>query len=283
MEEHPRYHTETVNGHTFRLRYLPGGVFDMGSKETERAIGKESPIHKVELSPFYIGEYPVTQALWKAVMGADNNPSRFIGDNRPVEQVSWTDIVEGNKGDDSQLAFLQKLNKWTEATRPPGYEYRLPTEAEWEYAARGSGQIRTDAARGGDTYEYAGSDQLKEVGWFSKNSHGETKAVGLKRSNGFQLHDMSGNVREWCKDIYSHTFYKECHEQQGTVKDPLCDGEVPRRRVIRGGSWGHDALLCRVSCRNNWHPTSRSYGVGFRLVLAPVQRSWPKEWSDRGA
>jgi formylglycine-generating enzyme len=126
------YHTETINNHTFRLRHLPGGIFDMGSNETEKAIGKESPIHKVELSPFYIGEYPVTQALWKAVMGVDHNPSRFIGDSRSVEQVSWVDIVEGNQNDNGQPAFLQKLNEWTVTSRPRGYVYRLPTEAEWE-------------------------------------------------------------------------------------------------------------------------------------------------------
>ena len=218
------YHTETINNHTFRLRYLPGGVFFMGSNE--KGISR---IHKVGLSPFYIGEYPVTQALWKAVMGADHNPSGFIGDNRPVEQVSWIAIVEGNQDNDGQPAFLQQLNEGTKTSRPKGYAYRLPTEAEWEYAARGSGQVRMDAARGGEPYEYAGSDQLKEVGWYGKNSHGETKAVGLKRPNGFLLYDMSGNVREWCMDKYSDSFYRECYDQ-GTVKDPLCDDEEARLR-----------------------------------------------------
>ena len=254
------YHTETINHHTFRMRYLPGGIFDMGSNETEKAIGKESPIHKVELSPFYIGEYPVTQALWKAVMGEDNNPSKFIGDCRPVERVSWIDIVEGNQGDNGKPAFLQELNEFTATTRPSGYAYRLPTEAEWEYAARGD-----------EPYEYAGSDQLKEVGWYSANSHSETKAVGLKRPNGFQLYDISGNVREWCMDNYSNSFYQECHDQ-GLVKDPLCEEETARYRVHRGGSWGISPRLCRVSFRSHRHPSNRNFGVGFRLVLAPVQR-----------
>lgn len=142
------YHTETINGHTFRLRHLPGGIFDMGSYETEKTIGRENPIHRVELSPFYIGEYPVTQALWKAVMDPDHNPSGFIGDSRPVEQVSWVDIVEGDKDDSGQPAFLQKLNEWTKTSRPKGYVYRLPTEAEWEYAARGGEPYESAAVTG---------------------------------------------------------------------------------------------------------------------------------------
>jgi formylglycine-generating enzyme required for sulfatase activity len=258
MEQHPKYHTETVNGHTFRMRFLPGGTFDMGSNETEKAIGKESPIHKVELSPYYIEEYLVTQALWKSVMGADQNPSGFIGDDRPVEQVSWIDIVEGNQGDNGQPAFLQKLNELTKASRPKGYVYRLPTEAEWEYAARG-----------GESYEYAGSDQLKEVGWFRSNCHGETKAVGLKRPNGFQLYDMSGNVEEWCMDKHSYSFYQECY-YQGIVKDPLYENVGVQYLVVRGSSWRGYPWDCRLSYRNYWSPTTRFRVLGFRLVLAIV-------------
>ncbi|NBC07000.1 MAG: SUMF1/EgtB/PvdO family nonheme iron enzyme [Bacteroidetes bacterium] len=249
------YHIETINNHTFRLRHLPGGIFDMGNERRD-----ESPIHKVELSPFYIGEYLVTQALWKAVMGADNNPSRFIGDRRPVERVSWIDIVEGNQGNNGQPAFLQKLNEWTKTSRPRGYVYRLPTEAEWEYAARG-----------GEPYEYAGSDQLKEVGWFEDNNQQETKAVGLKRPNGFQLYDMSGNVWEWCMDKHSKQFYKKCYEQ-GVVKNPLHEKGKGRDRVLRGGSWVIDQQYCRLSYRNERRSTLRSLSVGIRLALVPVQR-----------
>ncbi|WP_282775770.1 formylglycine-generating enzyme family protein [Phaeodactylibacter xiamenensis] len=267
MEQKARYHRETVNGGAFRMRYLDGGVFEMGSDETRKSLGKENPIHKVELSSFYTGEYPVTQALWKAVMGADHNPSRFIRDNRPVERVSWIDIVEGNQDNDGQPAFLQKLNEWTKTSRPKGYAYRLPTEAEWEYAARGGEQVRMDAARGSEPYEYAGSDQLKEVGWFSENSHSETKAVGLKRPNGFQLFDMSGNEEEWCVDKYSDTFYQECYERS-TVKNPNCQKEDARYRLARGGSWGDYLRFCRVSFRDYRPPTDRDGILSFRLVLA---------------
>ena len=257
MEEKVRYHSEMVNGYAFRMRYLPGGIFDMGSNK----MIIESPIHKVELSSFYIGEYLVTQALWKAVMGVCNNTYRFRGDLRPVEQVSWLDIVEGNQDGDGQPAFLQRLNEATEGTRLAGHVYRLPTEAEWEYAARG-----------GEPYEYAGSDQLKQVGWYGNNSHGETKAVGLKCLNGFQLYDMSGNIMEWCKDNYSDSFYQECHDK-GIVKDPLFEKKGDHDRVIRGGSWGNGPRICCVSSRFDLFPTDRDEFVGFRLVLAPVQRS----------
>lgn len=253
------YHIETINGHTFRLRYLPGGMFYMGSRETG-----ESPIHKVELSPFFIGEYPVTQVLWKALMGVDSNPSRFIGDLRPVEQVSWVDIVEGNQRDNGKSAFLQKLNEHTESTRPLEYKYRLPTEAEWEYAAQG-----------GESFKYAGDGQLKKAGWYSVNAHEETKVVGLKRPNGFQLYDMCGNVREWCVDKYSGSFYQECHDQMSVI-DPINDKEESQSYIIRGGSWRDNLNLCSIFFRSYWRPTYRDFNVGFRLVLgAEQQRNQP--------
>lgn len=246
------YHTETINGHTFRLRHLPGGIFEMGSDEVE----SESPAHKVELSSFYIGEYPVTQALWKAVMGADNNPSYFVSNLRPVEQVSWLDIMEGNQNGAGQPAFLQKLNDVTTNTRPAGYVYRLPTEAEWECAARGD-----------RLYRYSGGDQIKEVGWGNKHSHGETKAVGLKASNSFGLFDMSGNVDEWCLDTYSEHFYEECN-RKGVVKDPL---NTDRRfYVFRGGSFFNSRKSCEVTSRGYLGKEERAASLGFRLVLAKV-------------
>jgi sulfatase modifying factor 1 len=188
----------------------------MGSKE-EAAYENEQPIHEVELSNFHIGKYPITQALWKAVMGDDNNPSYFKGDNRPVESVSWNDAQ----------AFIQKLNEMNES----GGQYRLPTEAEWEYAARG-GQL----SRG---YKYAGSDQLEEVGWYGENSHDETKPVGLKDPNELGLFDMSGNVYEWSRDLYSSNYYEIC-KKEGKVKDPQGFGKGINR-VLRGGLYRFNA------------------------------------------
>ncbi len=262
MEEQARYHIETVDGHPFRMRYLPGGIFDMGSDEAG-----ESPIHKVKLSAFFIGEYPVTQTLWKKVMGEGDNPSHFNGLNRPVERVSWVDIVSGNQGENRKPAFLKQLNILTAGTRPEGFAYRLPTEAEWEYAARGGVQVRMDVACGGEPFKYAGSDQLKEVGWGRQQSHEETKVVGLKAPNAFGLYDMSGNVDEWCLDTYSEHFYEECN-RKGMVKDPL---NTDRRfYVFRGGSFFNSRKSCEVTSRGYLGKEERAASLGFRLALAKV-------------
>lgn len=140
----------------------------MGIEEKESLLGIEYPIHQVKLSAYYIGKYPVTQGLWKSVMGEDHNPAYYRGDKRPVESVSWHDAQ----------AFIQKLNALS------GKTYDLPTEAQWEYAARGGRRSRG--------YRYAGSNKLKEVGWYYNNSHRETKDVGLKYPNELGLYDMSG-------------------------------------------------------------------------------------------
>jgi formylglycine-generating enzyme required for sulfatase activity len=226
---------------------VSGGAFLMGGQDDE-ARDEEKPVHEVALSDFSIGKYPVTQALWKAVMGQDNNPSFFNSDHRPVEKVSW---------DDAQ-AFIKNLNEKTSRTAP-GLVYRLPTEAEWEYAARG-GQMN----RG---YKYAGSDDLKEVGWYWENSHRETKTVGLKYPNELGLYDMSGNVWEWCLDWYGGSkYYEECHEK-GLVVNPV-GPEEGSDRVLRGGGWLHFSRLCRVASRSDGWPDSRLNVFGFRLVLA---------------
>ncbi len=249
-------HWEVIKGHRFCMRSLPGGEFMMGSEaEVGSSIWKANPIHPVQLSPFYIGEYPVTQVLWKAVMGEDNNPAHFKGDLRPVEQISWYDIV-GREEEPEQTSFLDQLNMLTENSRPVGYDYRLPTEAEWEYAVRA-----------GQDYRYAGSDQLKEVGWYEHNSHSETKEVGLKRPNDFGLYDMSGNVREWCGDWASDDYYQDCLDQV-IVVNPTGPKEGPYR-VIRGGSWIYHPRLCRVAYRAYSDPSLRNNDIGFRLVLAP--------------
>lgn len=268
------------NGLYYDMVRVRPGVFVMGS-EADEAFDREKPEHLVQITQdYYIGVHPVTQEVWKAVMDG-HNPSRFVGDKRPVEQVSWQDIVEGGQDDSVPAAFLNQLNQ-NSASKIPGYQLRLPTEAEWEYAAKGGHKtalspeqvqsfLKTNEPKAAELYTaYSGSDQLKEVGWYDKNSHRETKAVGKRQPNKLGLHDMSGNVYEWCQDWYNSDFYTKCKEQ-GVVQDPL-NVEEAQLRVVRGGSGRYGPRNCRVSYRYSWHPTGRASGVGFRLVLAPVQR-----------
>ncbi|MCC7507298.1 MAG: formylglycine-generating enzyme family protein [Saprospiraceae bacterium] len=228
----------------FDLILVEGGTFSMGDEYGdlwEACL----PVHEVTMPDFYMGCYPVTQALWKAVMG--NSPSHFEGDDRPVEQVSWDDAQD----------FIRRLNQATQATRPPDHLYRLPSEAEWEYAARG-GKYHADG------YKYAGSDRLKDVGWFEENSDQETKPVGQKDANPLGLYDMSGNVWEWCEDD-RHDNYK------GAPTDGSAWIDTPERgagRVRRGGSWINTARRCRVAYRVAGRPGSRDFYLGLRLVLA---------------
>lgn len=230
----------------FEMLWVEGGVFDMGSNAKE-AYDDEKPVHKVQVSSFWMGEFAVTQALWAYVM--KENPSDFKGANRPVENVSYNDIVE---------EFLPRLNSMT------GHAYRLPTEAEWEYAAKGG--------KYGQKYPftYAGSNKLEEVGWYDENSQHETQAVGLKTPNLLGLYDMSGNVREWCSDWYAEDFYRSSTVAVSVNPVGPATGSF---RVFRGGSWLGDALLCRATFRYDSTPTFRNNYVGFRLVLSfsPVQ------------
>jgi len=217
----------------------------------------------VLLDDFWIGQFPVTQALWRAVVQSegrtsshlvttlDPDPSHFKGTHRPVEQVSW---------DDTRV-FLEILNLLL-----PGWNFRLPTEAEWEYAARGSSE---GVGSHPLTTRYAGSDRLETVAWLrDANSHGETKPVGLKQPNALGLFDMSGNVAEWCADWYDEKFYEKC-AAQGVVKNPRND-EKGSNRVLRGGSWVFgDPQDCRVAYRNYFDPTYRLSSTGFRLAASP--------------
>ena len=215
----------------------------MGS-EDEEALPSEKPVHRVELSSFWIGEFPVTQALWVAVMG--NNPAYFPGMDRPVEQVSWVDITE---------RFLPALNQQSKQS------YRLPTEAEWEYAARGGFHQ--------SKYKYAGSNRLEDVGWHYENSHLETKAVGLKQPNALGLYDMSGNVWEWCEDWFDEKHY-ETWAKTGVVENPT-EPVQGRHRVLRGGSWVYDPGYCRLLSRKGVNPVIGNTGRGFRLVVSSWQ------------
>ncbi|AEE52752.1 formylglycine-generating enzyme family protein [Haliscomenobacter hydrossis] len=243
----PRVHTETITAldgqrFSFRMIEVLGGDFMMGADD-KAANYDEKPIHQVNAPTFWMGEFPVTQVLWQAVLG--ENPSYFPGLDRPVEQVSWNDVTK---------RFLPALNVHC------GKNYRLPSEAEWEYAARGGIHH--------SLYGYAGSNRLKDVGWYAENSHGETKAVGLKQPNALGLFDMSANVWEWCADHW-HDNYK------GATKDGSAwieMGEEGRSRVLRGGSWYlYNPIYYRVSYRGSKDPGLDSDSVGFRLVLSSLQ------------
>ena len=231
----PRTDPDYVLNNPPEMVYVEGGTFTMGatSEQGSDAYSDEKPAHSVTLSGYYIGKYEVTQKLWKAVMGS--NPSRFKGDNLPVERVSWNDVQE----------FLRKLNAMT------GKNYRLPTEAEWEFAARGG-----NSSRG---YKYSGSNSLGSVAWYYDNSGDRTHAVGTKSPNELGIYDMSGNVLEWCQDWYG----SYSSSSQRNPKGPNSGSS----RVLRGGSWFYSARYCRVSRRNCYTPGSRYYDLGFRLAL----------------
>ncbi len=208
----------------------------MGSPEDEEYRRGDEVQHNVTLTQdFYIGKYAVTQAQWKAVMG--NNPSWFswFQNDYPVEEVSWNDCQE----------FIKKLNKKT------GIEFKLPTEAEWEYAAKG-----------GENYKYSGSNNLDEIGWYKKNSDRTTHPVGQKKSNGFGLYDMSGNVWEWCQDRYCPNYYSNSPENN--PHGPIISSG--RDRCLRGGSWEDIDNCCRSASRWSGDPNLKEFFFGLRLV-----------------
>ncbi len=246
-----------VGAHVFHLVPIPGGTFDMGDEAGDLWEACR-PVHPVRLDDFCLGQFSVTQALWRAVVESmpgdlDPDPSFFKGDNRPVERVSWEDV----------RVFLEKLNALS-----PGRGFRLPTEAEWEYAARA---VSRDLG-GGTACLYAGSNRLESVAWWDGNSNGESKPVGLKLPNALGLFDMSGNVYEWCEDWLDGKFYEKCRKQ-GALENPL-NTEKGSNRVVRGGSWFSGYLrYCRVADRGRGYPTARGLNVGFRLAASP-----PSQW-----
>ncbi|MBC7774089.1 MAG: SUMF1/EgtB/PvdO family nonheme iron enzyme [Phycisphaerae bacterium] len=215
---------------------IKGGTFDMGDTFGDGG-STEKPVHKVTLRDFHICKYPVTQAQWKAIMG--DNPSHFKGDDLPVEKVSW---------DDTQ-GFIKKLNEKT------GKKYRLPTESEWEYAAKG-GTI----SKG---FKYSGSNQLEEVAWFVENSSSKTHPVGQKKPNELGLYDMSGNVWEWVEDDWHGNYNSAPDNGSAWVDNPR--GST---RVFRSGTWLREAQFCRVAYRYHSALDNRSSHMGFRLALS---------------
>ena len=255
----------TVKGVTFKMVAVEGGTFLMGAQSSDSssdnydsdAYSDESPTHSVTLSDYYIGETEVTQALWEAVMTysgttttgetltaysdpwlGDINPSASygVGDNYPAYYVSHDDIVD---------IFLPRLNAIT------GKTFRLPTEAEWEYAARGGNKSKG--------YKYAGSNTISDVAWYTRNSGSTTHPVGGKQANELGLYDMSGNVYEWCSDWYDSNYYSS---------SPTTNPTGPATgsyRVLRGCGWGSEASYCRVSVRRDYAPGRRIINYGFRL------------------
>ena len=232
--------TYTANGVSFTMVGVEGGIFQMGSTDGE---SDEKPVHEVKVSSFSIGQTEVTQELWEAVMGS--NPSNFKGSKLPVEKVSWNDCQ----------TFITKLNSIT------GQTFRLPTEAEWEFAARGG-----NSSKG---YKYSGSDNIDDVAWYWGSIPSQTSGitgygtqpVATKAPNELGIYDMSGNVWEWCQDWYSDSYYSS-----SVINNPTgpTSGSV---RVCRGGGWSYNATYCRVAYRGGHTPTYAYYYLGFRLAL----------------
>jgi formylglycine-generating enzyme required for sulfatase activity len=235
----PKNYTNSI-GLEFVL--IPAGTFVMGSPpDDESAFDWEKPAHQVTISrPFYMSRYEVTQGQWEKLMG--NNPSCFKGRNNPVEQVSW---------EEAQV-FIRKLNR-KEGTS----KYRLPTEAEWEYAARAGSQTR---------YHFGeGEGNLGEYDWYFENSGGKTHPVGRKKPNAWGLFDTAGNVWEWVNDWYDRDYYS---------RSPGIDppgAENVDIRVCRGGGWDGFAGDCRAVVRSGCEPGYRSSSLGFRLAFSPGQ------------
>ncbi|MBR6282705.1 MAG: SUMF1/EgtB/PvdO family nonheme iron enzyme [Muribaculaceae bacterium] len=228
--------TYTVNGVSFQMVRVAGGTFTMGATAEQGDTDPwpdESPAHKVTLSSFSIGQTEVTQALWQAVMGS--NPSATIGDDNPVESVSWDDCQE----------FITRLNALT------GQHFRLPTEAEWEYAARGGSKSQGT--------KYAGGDNIDLVAWYASNSGNKSHAVATKTANELGLYDMSGNVSEWCSD-YANSYTSEA---QTNPTGP----ETGTNRQWRGGNWRTSARYCRVSNRSGSQPSTTNDYIGLRLAM----------------
>ena len=231
------------DGISIEMVKVEAGTFMMGATKEMRdpnvSLLNEEPVHQVTLTnDYYIGKYEVTQALWQAVMGS--NPSKYKGDNLPVEMVSWNDCKE----------FISKLNSMT------GRKFRLPTEAEWEYAARGGKKSRG--------YQYSGSNNISDVAWYSGNCGNisviNTHPVGKKQANELGIYDMTGNVWEWCQDMYGYY-------SLSTQKNPT-GSTGGNKRVTRGGSWFNTRESCRTSDRVDSSPDRHFEGLGLRLALS---------------
>ncbi|MGL4944025.1 MAG: formylglycine-generating enzyme family protein [Thermoguttaceae bacterium] len=225
----------SIDGVEYVFRFCPAGEFMMGSPNSENDRSRFETQHRVTLMKgFWMLETEVTQEMWQSVM--NRNPSHFKGKRFPVENVSWDDCQE----------FIRKLNEQT--TPMQGLKFSLPTEAQWEYACRA-----------GTTGAYGGTGNLDEMGWYEDNSGSKPHAVGTKQSNAWGLHDMHGNVWEWCSDLYSDY-------PSGSVTAPVGQS-TSFERADRGGSWKYDARRSRSAYRGKIEPSRRNADLGFRLAL----------------
>jgi formylglycine-generating enzyme required for sulfatase activity len=216
--------------------FVEGGTFTMGCTDGDCEGNRELPAHQVTLSSFKMAKYTVIQKQWVAIMG--NNPSNFKGDNLPVENVSWDDAQE----------FIRRLNDST------GKKYRLPTEAEWEFAARGGNKGKDN------NHKYSGGNDANAVGWYAANSNNQTQPVGMKAANELGIYDMSGNVLEWCNDGYDENYYSV-----SPPANPQGPSDVPYR-VLRGGDYTRVDFMLRVAKRG-WDTTNKKlHYFGLRLV-----------------
>lgn len=227
---------------SFEMILVEGGTFMMGAQSSdengtnydENATSIESPIRKVNLSDFYIAKFEVTQEQWVAAMG--ENPSAYLGDKYPVESISWNKVQE----------FITILNEKT------GLFYRLPTESEWEYAALGGNKSKGTI--------YSGDSFIFNVGWYYSNSDHTTHAVGDKDANELFLHDMTGNVGEWCQDYFGYYPSSEESDPSGPT--------TGAKRIVRGGSWNNSYKECRIKYRDRLMPDEANDNIGFRLVIS---------------
>ena len=242
----------SANGVNFEMIFVEGSTFVMGCTSEQGACDNdETPTISVNLSDFYIGKYLVTQKLWQAVMGTTIKQQRDLagngllvgkGDKFPMYYINYEECE----------AFCAKLNTLLAKQLPEGYAFCLPTEPQWEYAARGGTKSKG--------YRYSGSDDMDEVGWYNGNSGSRTHEVGTKTKNELGIYDMSGNVWEWCQDW--HRSYGSNSQSNPKDSNPILF------RVLRGGGWNNNASRCRVANRGNDYPIHRSGTYGFRLVLS---------------
>jgi formylglycine-generating enzyme required for sulfatase activity len=246
--------TFKINDLNFEMVFVKGGTFSMGcASHPNDCFTNEEPTHEVSLSDFYVGKFQVTQQLWTKVMGSTLNQQRNslnstlslcgIGDLYPMYYINYNECVE----------FCETLNSLLSLQLPEGYKFSMPTEAQWEFAARGGKKSKG--------YTYSGSNDIEKVAWYEINCIEQTHKVGLKNKNELGIYDMSGNLWEWCLDWFDGDYYN-----YSLSYDPAGPG-YGYKRALRGGSWRSIAQGCRVSCRFASSPNERSSNCGFRLVL----------------